>query len=103
MPKISAQLEKMGFSFQLTMDKAAWLKRQGELAGTVNDALRHLIDDARTYYSLPPIMVEQLDAEARALGMERGQYIGHVLSLRAAQLMKGEIALPKGMGKSQKK
>ncbi len=59
-----------------------------------NQAVRDIVDDARTLYRLPEVMTEQLDAEAASLGKTRRDYVAHVLSLRAAQLLKGEISLP---------
>jgi hypothetical protein len=40
------------------------------------------------------VLTEQLDAEADALGKSRRDYIIHLLSTRAAALLKGEVALP---------
>ena len=49
------------------------------------------------------MLSEQLDREAAALGKSRREYIIHILSLRAAQLLKGEIQVPsKPSGKSKR-
>ena len=93
MPK-SFATDTLAFSIRLPPPMARWLEGQARKIGSFNQAIRDIIDDAQTLYGLPEIMTEQLDAEAAALGKSRRDYVAHVLSLRAAQLMKGEISLP---------
>jgi len=93
MPKSFATYT-LAFSIRLQPATARWLEEQARKIGSFNQAVRDIIDDARTFYRLPEVMTEQLDAEAAALGKTRRDYVAHALSLRAAQLLKGEISLP---------
>ena len=64
--------------------------------GSFNQAIREALDDARTLYGLPDVLVEQLDAEAKALSKSRRDYIVHLLATRAAELLKaGGMTPPK--------
>jgi hypothetical protein len=55
----------------------------------------------RTMYGLPDVLAEQLDAEAAALGKARREYIIHLLSQHAAELLKRRppAKRPGGTGK----
>ncbi len=102
MPK-SFSMDNLAFSIRLQPITALWLEEQAKKIGSFNQAVREALDDARTLYRLPEVMTEQLDAEAAALGKNRRDYVAHVLSLRAAQLMKGEISLPGKGSKATKR
>jgi hypothetical protein len=93
MPK-SFTTNTLAFSIRLHPALARWIEEQARNVGSFNQVIRDIIDDARTLYRLPEVMTDQLDAEAAALGKSRRDYVAHLLSLRAAQLMKGEISLP---------
>ncbi len=93
MPK-SYSMENLAFSIRLPPITAKWLDDQAKKVGSFNQAIRQVLEDARTLYGLPDVMTEQLDAEATSLGKTRRDYVAHVLSLRAAQLMKGETPVP---------
>ncbi len=67
MPK-SFATDTLAFSIRLQPATAKWLEEQARKIGSFNQAVRDIVDDARTLYRLP--------------------------SLRAAQLLKGEISLP---------
>jgi hypothetical protein len=93
MPKTPARDDYFAQSFRFTPEQAAVLKEEAVRLGSTTTFIRQLLDDYRTLYGLPPVLSEQLDKEAAALGKSRREYIIHVLSLRAAQLLKGEIAI----------
>jgi hypothetical protein len=94
MPKTPARDDYFTQSFRFTPEQAAVLKEEAMRLGSSTTFIRQLLDDYRTLYGLPPVLTDQLDAEAAALGKTRREYIIHLLSLRAAQLLKGEVALP---------
>jgi hypothetical protein len=102
MPKTPARDDYFAQSFRFTPEQAAVLKEEAIRLGSTTTFVRQLLDDYRTVYGLPAVLTEQLDREASALGKSRREYIIHVLSLRAAQLLKGEIELPKASGKSKR-
>jgi len=102
MPKTPARDDYFAQSFRFTPEQAAVLKEEAIRLGSTTTFVRQLLDDYRTVYGLPAVLTEQLDREASALGKSRREYIIHVLSLRAAQLLKGEIEPPKASGKSKR-
>jgi hypothetical protein len=55
-----------------------------------NGVVRHLINDARTYFGLPEAMTNLLDDEAKKLNKNRREYVLHLLSSRAVELIKAE-------------
>src|SRR5262249_1682220 len=94
MPRTPARDDYFAQSFRFTPDQAAVLKEEAVRLGSTTTFVRQLLDDYRTLYGLPAVLSEQLDKEAEALAKTRRDYIIHVLSLRAAQLLKGEIQVP---------
>ena len=94
MPKTPARDDYFAQSFRFTPEQAAVLKEEAQRLGSTTTFVRQLLDDYRTLYGLPAVLTEQLDREAAALGKSRRDYVIHILSLRAAQLLKGEIQLP---------
>ena len=94
MPKTPARDDYFAQSFRFTPEQAAVLKEEAKRLGSTTTFIRQLLDDYRTLYGLPAVLTEQLDKEASVLGKGRREYIIHVLSTRAAQLLKGEIELP---------
>jgi len=103
MPKTPARDDYFAQSFRFTPDQAAVLKEEAKRLGSTTTFVRQLLDDYRTLYGLPAVLTEQLDAEAAALGKSRREYIIHLLSFRAAQLLKGEVSLPARGSKSTKR
>ena len=73
------------------LEQAAWLKEEAQQLGSVNEAVRRCIEDARTMYSLPAMLVEKIEADARARGLDRREYMKHLLALRYESLIKGEV------------
>jgi predicted DNA-binding protein len=92
MPKTPFKLETIAYSLRLPVTWAAWVTAQAQRTGNANQALREIIEDAKTFYGLPDVLTEQLDAEAAKLGKSRREYIIHLLSLRAAELLKSAPA-----------
>jgi hypothetical protein len=88
MPKTPARHDYLAQSFRFTPDQAAVLKEEAKRLGSTTTFVRQLLDDYRTLYGLPDVLAEQLDAEAAALGKPRREYIIHLLSQRAADLLK---------------
>jgi len=103
MPKTPARDDYFAQSFRFTPEQAAVLKEEAKRLGSTTTFVRQLLDDYRTLYGLPAVLTEQLDAEAAAVGKTRREYIIHLLSLRAAQLLKGEVSLPARGSKSTKR
>ena len=88
MPKTPARHDYLAQSFRFTPEQAAVLKEEAKRLGSTTTFVRQLLDDYRTMYGLPDVLAEQLDAEAAALGKARREYIIHLLSQHAAELLK---------------
>ncbi len=93
MPKTPARDDYFAQSFRFTPEQAAVLKEEAQRLGSTTTFVRQLLDDYRTLYGLPAVLTEQLDAEAASLGKDRRDYIIHLLSQRAAQILKGEMRI----------
>jgi len=103
MPRTPARDDYFAQSFRFTPEQAAVLKEEAVRLGSTTTFVRQLLDDYRTLYGLPAVLTEQLDREAAALGKSRREYVIPVLSLRAAQFLKGEIVVPsKASSKSKR-
>lgn len=94
MPKTPARDDCFTQSFRFTPEQVAILKEEASRLGSTTTFVRQLLDDYRTLYGLPSVLTDQLHAEAASLGKSRRDYIIHLLSLRAAQLLKGDVELP---------
>ncbi len=88
MPKTPARTDYLAQSFRFTPEQAAVLKEEAKRLGSTTTFIRQLLDDYRTLYGLPDVLAEPLDAEAAALGKPRREYIIHLLSQHAAELLK---------------
>lgn len=94
MPKTPFKVESMAFSIRLPILLSHWLTNEAKRTGNFNQAVREVLEDARTFYGLPEVLTEQLNAEARALGKIRREYIIHLLSQHAAELLKSGKYVP---------
>lgn len=91
MPKTSGEVKMYPQTIPFRLEQATWLKDEAKQLGSVNEAVRRCVEDARTMYALPSIQVEKLEADARARGMDRREYMKHLLALRYEAIIKGEI------------
>ncbi len=103
MPRTPARDDYFAQSFRFTPEQAAVLKEEAVRLGSTTTFVRQLLDDYRTLYGLPAVLSEQLDREAAGLGKSRRDYIIHVLSVRAAQLLKNEIEVPSKASKKARR
>src|SRR4051812_2861335 len=88
MPKSHASVETVQLTFRVPVDVESWLKKQAEQnQESLTDVMRRFIDDFRTLYGLPEIIVEKLEADAKALGRNRRQYLMQLLALRYEQVL----------------
>src|SRR5262245_28831422 len=80
-------IEMFQQSVRLPTSLVPWLKDEAKRAGSFSGVIKELIDDARSFYELPPNQVERLQGEAKRLGLKRRDYVRHVLSTHAEQLV----------------
>src|SRR5688500_3349105 len=83
----TAETDMLGASVRMTIAQRAWANERAKTLGGFNTVMRQLVDDARSLYGLPDVLREQLDTEAAALGKERREYIIHILTLHAVELL----------------
>jgi hypothetical protein len=91
MGRTTAEKDLLTTTVRLSAVEASFIESLAETGGSsFNSAVRQLVQDARGFYGLPEAMVAPLEAEADALGKNRREYILHVLSRHAVELIKAE-------------
>ena len=100
MPKTSGEVKTFPQTIPFRLEQAVWLKDEAKQIGSVNEAVRRCIEDARTFYGLPAMQVEKLEADMRSRGMDRRDYMKHLLALRYEAIITGH--LEKVPGKSHR-
>jgi len=85
---LSSEVFRQQVSF--TLEQTNWLRGPGKHGQGFAAAVRQAVEDQRTMYDVPPVMVERMNAEAKRLGLDRRRYIQHVLSLHAYELLNSE-------------
>jgi hypothetical protein len=79
--------EKVMQTFRMPRDLVVFLK--GEASRSRRDLTAHVLrclDGVRTYFGLPEAATALLESDRKALGMERYEYLLHVLYQRGVQL-----------------
>jgi hypothetical protein len=70
---------------------AAWIQANAKDSGrTMTAVVREALEDARSMYGLPLPVVELLEEDAAALGLDRRRYAQHVLFRRFEQVKRHE-------------
>jgi hypothetical protein len=78
----------IGTSVRITTAQAGWAQHRATKLGTsFNTVIRELIEDAKSFYGLPEVLREQLEAEAKDLHKEPREYVLHLLTLHAVELL----------------
>jgi hypothetical protein len=91
MAKTPSHIEMFALTVRLPVRDQGWITQQSKEDGTANNVIRQLVEDARTFYSLPDNIRQKLDSDAARLGKTRREYVIHLLSLRYEQLLKEEL------------
>src|SRR5687767_7291433 len=99
MPKTSGEVKMFPQTIPFRLEHATWLKDEAKETGSVNEAVRRCVEDARTLFGLPTLMVDRLEADARARSMDRRAYMKHLLALRYETLIKGTVEKVPGKGR----
>ena len=80
-----------------------WLTERAEaISGSLNAVVRQLVDDARAFYSLAPTMVEALEKDRAARGLDYRGYIQDLLTQRYREILRAEFESEREPGKSRK-
>ena len=64
------------------------LPEPGERALNVTRMVNTILDSFRTYFSLPVVLVERLEADRKALKLSRLEYLQHIVYMRSEAVMK---------------
>src|SRR5947209_2902373 len=87
MPKTFTS-DMQGLSVRFPIDVMAWFKSQAESKGEpITDLVRRIVDDYRTLFGLPKLIVDALDADAKALGLPRREYVMHLVARRYEEVL----------------
>lgn len=77
-----------------------WLNEATKRAGvSVNAVVRGLVDDAQTYFGLPPTVVEQLEKDRAAMGLDFRRYVQELLTQRYTAVLRAELEADVGSKK----
>ena len=69
-----------------------WLTdRADAISGSLNAVVRQLVDDARAFYGLAPTMVETLEKDRAARGLDYRGYLQDLLTQRYRELLRVEF------------
>ena len=60
----------------------------GERALTLTRMVNTILDSFRTYFNLPVILVERLEADRKALNLNRLEYLQHIVYMRSEAVQK---------------
>ena len=75
-----------GFTTRFRADDARWISECAlERGCSLNEVVRSLVEDQRTLFRLPPLMVQRLDADRGARSVK--QYLIDLLTTRYGDLI----------------
>lgn len=81
--------EKAVISFRLPMPLANWLRKQAaDEGGSLNDTVVTALDDLRTWFSATKPVAELLEADRKAFGDSKREYVQRLLQYRYDELVK---------------
>ena len=85
MPRLRSAAQE-GFTTRFHADDARWISECAqERRCSLNEVVRSLVEDQRTLFRLPPLMVEQLDADRGGRSVK--QYLIDLLTTRYGELI----------------
>ena len=64
------------------------LPEPGERALNQTKMVNTILDSVRTYFNLPVVLVERLEADRKALKLTRLEYLQHIVYMRSEAVMK---------------
>ena len=82
MPKTPGRDDYFTQSFRFTPEQTAFLKEGAKRLGSTTAVVREVLDDVRTLYGLPMVLVESLEKDRKALGLSQREYVMHLLARR---------------------
>jgi hypothetical protein len=80
--------EKIVVTFRFPRDIADWLAHEARKRGwSMNEFMVTIAHDLYAWYALPNVVVEQLEADCEALGLDRRRYMTQVLMRRYHEIL----------------
>ncbi len=80
--------ERILQAFRMPRDLVGFLKMEAQRTGRdLTGYVNRMLDGVRTWFGLPAAAATYLDADREALGMERYEYLLHVLYQRSRELI----------------
>lgn len=80
-------------SIRFAADHLKWLTEATERDGvSINAVVRGLVDDARTFFGLPPTMVALLEKDRGRMGLDFRRYVQELLTRRYRDLILEDAA-----------
>ncbi len=81
--------EKAVISFRLPIQLANWLRRQVEAeGGSLNDTVVTALEDLRSWFSTTKPVAEALEADRKAFGDSKREYLRRLLQYRYDELVR---------------
>jgi hypothetical protein len=75
--------EKPVVSFRMTSKLTDWLRTVATARGwSMNEYLVGVLDGLRTWWRLPAMLSDVIEADRKAMGMDQFDYVGHLLARR---------------------
>src|SRR5713101_3136976 len=87
MPKTPARDDYFTQSFRFTPEQTSFLKEGAKRLGSTTAVVREVLDDVRTLYGLPMVMIELLERDRKALGLSQREYVMHLLARRYERVL----------------
>ena|SRR5215510_4461079 len=88
MPKTPARDDYFTQSFRFTPEQAAFLKEESKRLGSTTAVIREVLDDVRTLYGLPRVIIEALEKDRQTLGLRsHREYVMHLLARRYERVL----------------
>lgn len=87
MPRTVAKLPSIAVAARSSVEDGAYLRERTRVVAAVNRAVRALVRDARRICGPLDRIAQAPGAEAARRGKDGGQYVAHVLSARAPELI----------------
>jgi len=81
--------EKAVISFRLPVRLAAWLRKQAaDEGGSLNEGVVNALEDLRTWFSATKPVAELLEADRKAFGDSKREYMRRLLQYRYDELVR---------------
>lgn len=79
-------------SIRFSTVQSDWLRAEGaQQRASINELVRRLVDDRRTFFGLAPTLCAALEEDRVALGLDSRTYLQELLTLRYAKVLREQL------------